>query len=73
MEYTIFAKYNYINLKYIIDMQLRFELPPELIPKPVHQKCTWKPPCYPKMQKMKKNSVDMKYMRAPNHSKPMKK
>jgi hypothetical protein len=51
---------------------LRFELPPELIPKPVHQKYSWKPPCYHNKH-MKKNSADMKYMRAPNHSKPMKK
>jgi hypothetical protein len=50
---------------------LRFELPPELLPKPVHQKYSWKPPCYYK--KMKKNSAGMKYMREPNHSKPMKK
>ena len=77
MEEIVFAKYNNIKiqpiLKYIIDLQLRFELPADPKPKLIQQKYNWKPPCYPNIQKMKKNSSDMKYMRAPNHSKPMKK
>ena len=55
------------------DYMPRFELPPELKPKPVHQKYNWKSPCYPRMQKMQMKMNQSKYMRAPNHSKPMKK